>query len=82
MHVAEHEEKNIMYMPVADATVGMAPNWIKRGTKMRPAPIPTIPAKNPLKKASKINFIVKETSKNRSSFLKGYPAKAYSLCSP
>jgi hypothetical protein len=59
MQVAEQDEKNIMYMPVAAATVGIAPNYIKRGTKMRPAPMPTTPAKNPLKKARRMSFIVR-----------------------
>lgn len=55
MQVAEQEEKNIIYMPVAEATGGKHPYYIKRGMKIRPAPIPTIPAKNPLAKARVIN---------------------------
>lgn len=66
-------ENMIMYIPVAEATLGGTPMLRSRGLKIEPPPSPSAPETQPPKKEKVRSFVRVEPCKSMSDSLKPLP---------
>jgi hypothetical protein len=74
-------EKRIIYIPVAEATLGKTPKLNKRGLKMAPPPRPRDPDMKPPRNANVTNFKIIGSESLRSEGAIPTPNLILSLCS-